>query len=180
MCNISGASWTKLHNFFTCTRLSQEYEDNIEQDFYLGNVVPRVLKRHWRGSLPVEYCLEPLGQHKTKFLTVKCCPKCIKITLNRIVFLCNALWSLSDNIALSFCPCNFLPRVLRQHWTRFLAVQCCLGPPGQHSTKLLPVQIYPKSIKTIFNRIFFYAMLPGAFWATLHKVFTCAMLSQGY
>ena len=36
---LSGASWTILHKVFTCAVLSQEYKDNIEQDFFLCNVV---------------------------------------------------------------------------------------------------------------------------------------------
>ena len=53
--------------------------------------------------------------------------------------------------------------------------------PGSSWTTLqsfLPVQCYPKSIKTTLNRIAFCAMFSGASWTTLHKFFTYAMLSQ--
>ena len=36
----------------------------------------------------------------------------------------------------------------------------------------------PKSIKITWNRIFLNAMLSGAPRTILHKIFTCAMLSQ--
>ena len=44
----------------------------------------------------------------------------------------------------------------------------------------LPVQCYPKSIKTTLKRIFSCALFSGASCCTLHKVFTCGMLSQKY
>ena len=81
-------------------------------------------------------------------------------------------------------------------WNIFL-MQSCLEPLGQHCIGFWPVQCCPMSIKAKLHRFFFYAMLsgtsqtifhricsytklPGAFWATLHRVFSCAMLSQEY
>ena len=55
---LSGSSWAKLH----------------AQNFYLCNVVPRGSRQHWTVSLLVHCCLEPQGQHCTKFLPVQCCP----------------------------------------------------------------------------------------------------------
>ena len=51
-----------------------------------------------------------------------------------------------------FSLCNVVPRVLRQHLTRFLHVHHCLQPQGQHCIGYLPVQCCPKSIKTTLNR----------------------------
>ena len=96
------------------------------------------------------------------------------------VFMWNVFWRLLDNVAQGFCLCNGVPKVLRQHWTIFISVQCCLEPIGQNCTRLLPMQCCPKSIKTTWNSIFSCEMLSRASWTTLHKVFTCAMLSQEY
>ena len=70
--------------FFLCS-VVWSLLDNIVQGFYLCNVVPRVLRQHWAGFFPVRCCLEPLGQHCTRFLQllVQCCPKRIKTTLDR-------------------------------------------------------------------------------------------------
>ena len=83
---LSGASWV-----FTCAMLSQEYYDNTEQIFH------------------VQCCLEALGQHCTKFLSVamQCCPKSIRTILNTIFSV----------------QCCLEP--LGQHCTRFLPVPCC-------------------------------------------------------
>ena len=50
-----------------------------------------LFRRHWvfscaifSGIFPVQCCLEPIGQHFTKFLHVQYCPKSIKTALNRI------------------------------------------------------------------------------------------------
>ena len=60
------------------------------------------------------------------------------------------------------------------------SVQCYLQLLGQHYTKFSLVQCCLKSIMTTLNRNFSCAMLSGTSWATLHTVFTCAMLTQGY
>ena len=52
------------------------------------------------------------------------------------------------------------------------------GAFWKHCIGLWPVQCCSKSIKTTLYRIFSYAMLFGAFWTTLHRFITCAMLSQ--
>ena len=66
---LSEASWTTLHKDFTCAMLSQEYYDNIEeqfflysiawslldniaQGFYLCNLVRRVLRQQWTEFFP--------------------------------------------------------------------------------------------------------------------------------
>ena len=40
---LCGVSWATLHKAFACAMLSQEYFDNIEQDFFLCNVVWNLL-----------------------------------------------------------------------------------------------------------------------------------------
>ena len=69
--------------------------------------------------------------------------------------------------------------LLKQHYTGFFPVQCCLESLEQHCTGFLPMHCCPKSV-TLLNRIFSSAMLSGVSWVKLHKVFTCAMLSQEY
>ena len=36
---LPGASRTSLHRLFTCAMFSQEYQDNMAQEFFLCNVV---------------------------------------------------------------------------------------------------------------------------------------------
>ena len=55
-------------------------------------------------------------------------------------------------------------------------MQCCLKPLGQRCIGFSAVQCWVKSIKTTMNRVFSYAMFPGASRTTLHRVFTCALL----
>ena len=75
--------------------VSQEYKDNIEQHFFLYNVVPRVLR-----------------QHLTGFLLVQCCPRSIKTKLNRI-FYCKMLSQEDqDKIEQIFFLCNVVLRLL--------------------------------------------------------------------
>ena len=63
-----------------------------------------------------------------------------------------------------------VPRVLRQHWTGFFLIQCCLDPLRQHWIGLFwPVQCWPKGIKKIMLRIS-YAMLSEASQTTLDRV----------
>ena len=146
----------------------------------------------------MQCCLQSLGQHCTKFLLVQCCPKSIKTTLNRF-FLMNIAWILLDNIFQGFYFFIIVPKVLRQHRTRFLLVQCCpksiktklntifflcnVVPKvlRQHWTIFLFVQCCPKSIKTKLNTIFFPVQCcPKSIKTTLNNIFICAMLSQEY
>ena len=46
---MSGASWTTLHKDFTCAMLSQEYLNNIEQEFFLFKVVWSLLDNIAQG-----------------------------------------------------------------------------------------------------------------------------------
>ena len=111
---------------------------------------------------------------------MQCCPKSIKTTLNKIfssAMLCGASWTILHK---SFYLCNVVPRVLRQHWTGIFPLQCCLEPLGQHSTKFLPVKCCPKSVKTTLKVIFSCPTFSEASLTKLHKVFTCAMLSQEF
>ena len=64
--NLSGASWTTWDRVFTCR--TKSISAKLHRIFFM------------------QCCLEPLGQHCIGFLTVQCCPKCIKKTLNRNFF----------------------------------------------------------------------------------------------
>ena len=65
-----------------------------------------------------------------------------------------------------------------QHWTKFFLMQCYLESFWQHCIEFWPVQCCPKSIKATLHRIFSYAMLSGAFWATLYRYLTSSVLLQ--
>ena len=74
-----------LSKNFSCAILSRASWTTLHKDFYLCNVVPRILRRqHWTVFFSVQCCLEPLGQYCTKILPVQCCPKSFRTTLNSI------------------------------------------------------------------------------------------------
>ena len=81
--------------FFLCN-VVWSLLDNIWQGFYLCNVVPRVLRQDWKGFFLMRCCLEPLGQHCTRFLLLllQCCPREINTTLNSS-FSCAILFGIS-------------------------------------------------------------------------------------
>ena len=99
------------------------------QGFYLCNVVPRVLKQHWKEFFSGNPCLELLLQHCTRFylcnvvprvlrphwtifFSVYCCLEpqrehsveylpwqCFPRSIKTWFFLCNLVWNLLNNIA---------------------------------------------------------------------------------
>ena len=69
---LSRVSW-ELRRIFSCAILSEEYKDNIEQNFF-----------------QVQCCLEPLGHHCTRFLPVLWCLKVIR-QLGKGFFLWNVV-----------------------------------------------------------------------------------------
>ena len=132
-------------------KITEKWPDFVQTTlqwvFYVCNVVPRVLRQHWRGAFPVQCCLESLGQNCTRFLPMHCCFKIIKTTLYK-TFPCAMLpgvcWATLHGFLLVQC-CTI---VLRQHWTKFFSVHNCLEPLEQHCTRFIPVQCCLKSIKT--------------------------------
>ena len=79
----------------------------------------------------MQCCLEPFGQHCIEFLT---CAISSQEYQGKIAqdFL-YAMLSGASRTALHrvFYLCNVVPRVLRQHCTRFFLIQCCLEPLRQ-------------------------------------------------
>ena len=72
-------------DFFMCN-VVWRLLDNIAQGFYLCNVVPKVLRQHWTGFFPVQCCVQDFFLCNvvcSQFLPVQCCPKSIKATLSR-------------------------------------------------------------------------------------------------
>ena len=134
-----------------------------------------LLKRYCLNGLDfflLQCCFEPLRQHCIG-------PRLHKpLTLNGIFFLYNVVWSVSDNITQVFQLCNVVPRVLSQHCTIFFLMQSCLEPLRQHCIRFLPARFCPKSIKTTSHTICSYKKLSALSRATLHRVFSCAMLSK--
>ena len=147
--------------------LSQEYYDDIEQNFFMWNVVwkpigqyslhevftcgctmlPREnLKHQGQGLILVQCRLEPQGQHY-----------------------------------IGFFLCNVVPGVLRKHCHRTFSGSMLSGASwlGQHCTRFLPLQCCPKGIKITLNKMFSCALLSGASRTTLHWVVTCAMFAHG-
>ena len=141
--------------------------------------------------------LEPLRQHCVGFWLVQCYPKSIKTTLHRIFFLNKVVWSLSGNISYSFQLWNVFSRVLRQQWTGFFLMQCCLEPLRQHYIEVLSVQCCPDSIKKHCTGFFLIQTClqplrqhcikfwpvqccPKGIKTTFHRIFSCAMLSGAF
>ena len=81
---------------------------NIAQGFCLCNIVARVLRHYWTECFHVQCCLEPLGQHCARFLSVQCCRKSIKRTLNKIF------------------PVQCCLEPLGQHGTSFFQLLCAM------------------------------------------------------
>ena len=111
-----------------------------------------------------------------KVFTCTMLSKSIKTTL-KIIFSCAmfsgvSCWTTHHKI---FTCVMLSPKVLRQDWTGFFPVHCCLEPQGQYWIGFLPAQCCPKSIETTLKRIFSCAMFSGASWTILHKVFTSTM-----
>ena len=77
------------------------------------------------------------------------------------------------NIVQGFYLCSVVPRVLRQHWTVYFAVQYCLKRLGQHCARILPVQCCPKGIKVTMNNTFSWPLLSGACWTRILPVQCC-------
>ena len=133
---------------------------NAKKDLIYINGVP--------GLFPVQCCLESLGQHCIGFCLYHVVPIVLRqdwtkfflvmlsgasrATLHNtghyfsffMFFLRNVLCRLLDNNASGVNLCNVFPRVLRQHWTRFFPVRCCLKPQGQYCIGFLSVNIVPR------------------------------------
>ena len=116
---FSGFSWATLKRVFTCVMLPQEYYSNIEQDFFLCNVVWSLLDNIAQGVNSYKELLDSIVQG---------------------FVMCSVAWSLSNNIAQGFYLCNIGPWLtnnfswqipLRQHCTKKLLVQCWPRPHAQ-------------------------------------------------
>ena len=144
----NAASGYFIHNieqdFFMCS-VVWSLLDSISQDFYLYNVVPSVLRQHWIGFFS---CAMLFRASRTTLHRVFTCAVLSQEYLGQQwtgFFLCNVVWSLLDYIAQGFYLCHVVWRVLRQHWTRFFHVECCVESLGQYctiSTMLLPAQCW--------------------------------------
>ena len=139
--------------FFMCN-IDWSLLNNIGQGFYLHNVVPRVLRQHWRRFFLYNVAWSLLDNMAQDYFSyfAQCCRKKIKTTLKKIFLVPCCLQPQGRYIG--FFLWNIFPRALRQHSTRFFIVQCYWQPLGQHCTRLLPVQCCPKSITTTLNWIF--------------------------
>ena len=70
---LSGVSRVPLHRFSTCAVLSQEYYDNIEQDFFMYNFVWSLLDNIVQGftcAMLSQDCQDNIEQD---FFSTQCC-----------------------------------------------------------------------------------------------------------
>ena len=142
--------WT---GFFPCN-VVYSILDNIVRGFYICNAVSRVIRQHWTGFFHVQCCLEPLGQHCTRCLSVQdvclldniiqefscaALPGTSQTTLHRFftlhywsiflgkityTMLCLLSW---HSIAQGYCILNNVQIPLRQHCTIELATGAMLA-----------------------------------------------------
>ena len=160
---LSQASCTTLHKDFTCVMFSQEYWDNIEQFFFLCSVVSILLDNIAQG-----------------FLSVQCCTKGIKITLNSI-FSCAVLSQASCTTLHKDFTCAMFSKEYWDSIEQFFflcSVVSSLLDNIAHGFFLCNVK--PRVSGQHWIILFSCAMLSGASWTTLHKDFTCAVLYQRY
>ena len=160
--------------FFVCSILSQEYYDIIEQDFFMWNDFWKLLDNITQGNIEQD------------------------------LFQGNIFWGPLDSIAQGFYLCNVVPRVWRQHWTRFFLcnVACswyCLEAIGQHCTKFLqsfylcnvvprvlrqhwtgifPVQCCLEPIGQHCTKFLPEQCFPKSIKTTLNRIFSCGKLSK--
>ena len=138
---------------------------NVQFSVFICSTHLNLLWRLFQSMLAAYAVLVPTlyGNRETRLYEFHC--------LNYLnFFLCNVAWSLWDNIAQDQ---DCISR-------NIFLMQSCLEPLGQHCIRFLPVQCCSKSIKTTLHWICSYTKLSGASWTTLHRIFSCAMLSQEY
>ena len=92
--------------------------------------------------------------YKYLYTVTRCCSQ--NIAWISWSFFCAMLFWASGQLCIKIILCNTATGVLKQYCTGF----------------------YPNRIKVKLNRIFSYLMLLLAFWTTLYRILTCAMLSQ--
>ena len=158
--------------------------------FFPYNVIQNVLRQH--RFFPVECCMEPLGQDCTRYLPVKCCPKCINTILNSIrscAILFGASWTtLHKNIT---CPVLYqgYQANIQQFFLLVTVVWSLLGniAPGfylwnvvpivlrQHSTELLSCAVL---VQVSCTRNLLVHCCLKSIKPTLNIIFFSAMLSR--
>ena len=157
----------------------------ITQGFYLCDVVPRVLRRHWTEFFHVKCCLEA---YWTIFITrgfylwlYNVAPREFKTPRTRINSCAMSSRTSRTTHYIGFFFCNVAPGVLRKHCHRTFSGSMLSGASWleQHCTRFLPLQCCPKGIKITLNKMFSFALLSGASRTTLHWVFTSAMFAHG-
>ena len=79
-------SWKTQHKDCTCAMLFQEYQDNIQQEFSMWNIVQSLSDNKSR----VQCCCKGIKTSMNRFFHVQCYPKSIKTTLKKN-FLCGML-----------------------------------------------------------------------------------------
>ena len=122
----------------------------------------------------MQSCLEPLGQHSIDFSAAQCYLEGIKTTLDGIFLIqCCVKPYRQHCIWFWLVQCCF--KNIKPNCTGFFLIQCSTEPLRQHCIGFSPVEFFPKSIQTTFQRNLSYGKSSEAFWVTLHKVFTRAI-----
>ena len=130
--------------------------DNIEQGFYLFNVVPRVLRKHWREFFLCNVVWSLMDNIAQGFYLYRVIPRVLpKITLNKC-------------FSVQCCL-----EALGQHYTWFLPIQCC-----PKSIKTTLNMIFSCAVLSGTSWISHTQCCPNMSETTLCKKITGAMLAQ--
>ena len=196
LCNSVWSFLGKIaQGFFTCAMFSQEYHDNIKQDFSMANVVwsfldniaqgffsnlcnvvPGVLRQHW--SLSGAYWIT------LHVFTCACGPKCVKRTLKKTFscamlsrspwvniahgnHLCNVSTWLTDNFYEENNLYNVVSTMLGQHCIEILSNQCCPDTSETTLHKKIACAMLAQSTQTCFCRKTTHTMLSWSTWANI-------------
>ena len=141
---LSETSWTTLHKVLACAMLSQKYEDNIDLDYFLCNVVWSLL-----DNIVQDLYLFNVGPWPTDYFYKENNP-------------CNMLWPCWDNIAQCFYLLNVCPwrtdnfykeNILCNigHARTTLYNQCWLDTSEKTLHKKLLAQGWPRAHRNVFT-----------------------------
>ena len=131
----------------------------------LRNIIWSLLGNIAQGFQLRDFVPKELRQHSKEFFRVQCC-------LEPFGQHCKTYLSVQS---VQCCPMK-----MQTTSKRIFLVQCCLKSQGQHNMGFFLCNFVPRVLKQECTVFFPVAILSGASWVKLHKVFACGMLSQEY
>ena len=143
-------------------------KDIIALGLYLHNVDPVVLRQYCTEFLPVQCCLEPLGQHCTRFYQCNIVPRVSSgTTLHRKILMQYIVLEVLDNFAQEKILFNVVLILLGQHCIGKNPVLDC--PRGcQHCIGILSSQCFVNIAQKVNC-----AMLAQSTQSSFYRKITC-------